>query len=176
MLLAQGLAQSTQRVTGYPYRNPTGLSPAGERLDGFLRPLEYTIDHTDSSRAYVYSTDLVPWYPGKHPAGKGDIRPAADDVEHSWRFFQQEVQLVRPRVIILLGGWAADRYLRRYGAGPLKAGLTESAGKRFESSVAGHPIAAVVAFHPSAVWGRFEVSGRESWLRAVETVQQLLAR
>ena len=69
LLLAQGLAQGTQRVTGYPYRAPHGLSPAGLRLDAFLRPLGHTIDHTDSTRRYAYSTDLVPWFPGKAAVG-----------------------------------------------------------------------------------------------------------
>lgn len=175
MLLAQGLAQSTQRVTGYPYRKPIGLSPTGERLDGFLRPLGYTIDHTDSSRVYAYSTDLVPWYPGKNPSGKGDLRPTSDEVEQCWRFFEREVDLVSPRAIILLGGWAADRYLRRYGARPLDTGLAQAGGRRFESSVAGHRVTAVVAFHPSAVWGKFQAPGQESWDRAVDTLSQLLA-
>lgn len=164
MLLAQGLAQSTQRVTGYPYRAPAGLSPAGRRLDGFLAPLGYTIDHTDKRRTYAYSTDLVPWYPGKHPRGKGDLRPEAADVDLCWEFFEREYELVEPRVVILLGGWAADRFLKRYAAEPpKKLRLEDLGGELFEASLAGRPLVATTAFHPSAVWGKFERVGRESW-------------
>ena len=175
VLLAQGLAQSTQRVTGYPYRKPSGLSPAGHRLDDFLRPLAYTIDHTDSSRVYVYSTDLVPWYPGRNPTGKGDLRPSPADVELCWSYFERECGLVRPRAVVLLGRWAADRYLRRYGRERLGGPLAQAVGRCFETRVNGMDVTAVAAYHPSAIWGAFERVGRENWAGAVAALGPILA-
>jgi uracil-DNA glycosylase family 4 len=157
LLLAQGLAQGTQRVTGYPYRSPTGLSPAGLRLDELLlRPLGYTIDHTDSSRTYVYSTDLIPWYPGRAASGRGDAKPTSEEVELCWRWFEREVALVEPRAIVLLGKEPAVRFLHRYGtAGGVRSRPTlgELTGRVFEAQVGGRPVVAVATVHPSAAWG-----------------------
>jgi uracil-DNA glycosylase len=129
LLLAQGLAQSTQRVTGFPYRKPGGLSDAGRRLDAFLRPLGHTIDHTDGSRLYAYSTDLVPWYPGKD--GKYDVEPTDREIAECWRFFEREVELVTPDAIVLLGRPATRAFLRRY------AGVTVGRSKRTLEAPAG---------------------------------------
>lgn len=166
MLLAQGLAQGTQRVTGYPYRSPSGLSPTGRRLDALLEPLGHTIDHTDEGRSYAYSTDLVPWYPGKNRRGR-DNRPSSDDVAICWRWFERECTLVEPRAVILLGGWASDHFLRRYAVErPAMGRLEDMAGKIFAVTVSRNPFIATPAFHPAAIWGRFEAPGRESWRRA----------
>jgi len=171
LLLAQGLAQSTQRMTGYPYRKRSGLSPAGARLDEFLRPLCHTIDHTDKLRTYAYSTDLVPWYPGKHPRGRGDLRPTTDQIARCWGWFERECELVQPQAIVLLGGWATDHFLRRYSRERLRGTVERAAGRLFQANVAGRPVVATAAYHPSAVWGRYEEAGRKSWARAVAVVR-----
>jgi hypothetical protein len=49
---------------------------------------------------------------------------------------------------------ASDRYLRRYGEGPLGRPLFEAAGKGHETTVNARAIAAAAAYHPSAIWGR----------------------
>lgn len=174
ILLAQGLAQSTQRVTGYPYRRPEGLSQAGRRLDDFLKPLGYTIDHTDETRTYAYSTDLVPWYPGRDPRGKGDLKPSPEEVEHCWRWFEAEVALVEPQAMLLLGLWPADRFLRRYERQRFKGPLSEAATRLYEVEVLGRRIATAIAYHPSAAWGRFEVDARHTWRSAAELLAPVL--
>jgi uracil-DNA glycosylase family 4 len=162
-------------VTGYPYRSPEGLSPAGRLIDGYLRPLGFTIDHLDASRTYVYSTDLVPWYPGKHPRGKGDLRPTAEEVALCWPWFAREVELVQPRAVVLLGGWTADRFLRRYGEEPLGGrGLLDVAGYPSAAAIGGRRVTALAAYHPSAIWGKLEEPGHESWRRTIKVLSQLL--
>jgi uracil-DNA glycosylase family 4 len=174
VLLAQGLAKGTQRVTGYPYRKPGGLSQAGQRLDGFLKPLGYTIDHTAEGRIYAYSTDLVPWYPGRHPRGKGDLRPSARDVNACWEWFERECQLVAPRAVILLGTWAAVGFLRRYSSQRLTGRLEDATGHAFTASIEGNDVIAVAAFHPAAIWGRYEEPGRESWRGVRDVLMPML--
>lgn len=174
MLLGQGLAQSTQRVTGYPYRKPVGLSSAGQRLDDYLKSIGYTIDHTDEKRTYAYSTDLIPWYPGRDPNGKADLRPTADEVALCWQWFERECGVVRPRAIILLGKEAADHYLTRYAHERIDGGLGTVAGRRFKSAVNGLELIAVSAYHPSAVWGSLEQKGQETWREAINALRPYL--
>jgi uracil-DNA glycosylase family 4 len=174
LLLAQGLPKDTQRVTGYPYRERDGLNAAGRRLDGFLSPLGYTIDHTKLGPTYVYSSDLVPWYPGKHPRGRGDRKPSREEVQLCWQFFEREVGLVQPKAVVLLGRWPADLFLRRYASEPLRGRLCDIAGRRFVASVDGHRVVATVAFHPAAIWGKFGQIGARTWERAVGALEPVL--
>jgi uracil-DNA glycosylase family 4 len=176
VLLGQGLAESTQRVTGYPYRKPDGLSVAGRRLDAFLRPLGQTIDHSATDRAYVYSTDLVPWYPGKDPRGSGDQRPHREEIDQCWRFFEAEIALVQPRAILLLGRWTAGHFLRKYSDARLTGRLEDASRYGYRARIGSHDVVAVPAFHPAAIWGRFEQAGRTSWRRAVQVLAPILDR
>lgn len=175
VLLGQGLAQSAQRVTGLPYRTVNGLSPAGRRLDSFLKPLGHTIDHTEAGRIYAYSTDLIPWYPGKRPSGKGDLRPTHEQLELCWGWFERECDLVKPQAIMLLGKWPAQCFLRRYSPTKLsQPRFVDVSGAVFEASVHGHDLVAVPTYHPSAIWGRFEEAGRRSWEFAAAALRPIV--
>jgi len=180
MLLAQGLAQGTQRVTGYPYRTPEGLSAAGKRLDEFLRPLGYTIDHTDEARTYAYSTDLVPWFTGKTPDGRHDNEPMDEEIAACWTWFEREVALVEPRGILLLGHPAARHFLNRYAdmrIGRRRPALAELRGQSYPSTVgSANDLTAVVAYHPSAAWGSLQRRAQESYAAAQPLLRTTLAR
>jgi uracil-DNA glycosylase family 4 len=173
LLLAQGLAEGTQRVTGYPYRKRSGLSDAGRRLDGVLRPLGYTIDHTDHGRRYAYSTDLIPWYPGRDERGR-DLKPTDSEVDECCAFFEREVAIVVPKAVVLLGRVAARAFLNRYAGqriGRTRPPLPELGGRAYAAEVGDHRVVAVVAWHPSAAYGKFTDPARVTY----EQAQRLLA-
>lgn len=156
LLLGQGLAKETQRLTGYPYRLPTGLSRGGRRLDGFLSSFRYTIDHTDVTRRYAYSTDLVPWFPGRTKDGRHDLQPSEEEIASCWSWFEREVELVEPSIVILLGFSAAHAFLNRYACmniRPNKSTLADVVGRAFDVEVRACPVTAVAIYHPSAAWG-----------------------
>ena len=177
VLLAQGLARGSQRITGYPYRRPEGLSPGGRRLDAALAPLCHTIDHTNSSRLYGYHTDLVPWYPGKQAGGRYDNVPSEDEISECWHFFEREVKLVAPRAIVLLGLPAARACLNRYSDQHVRraARLPELAANLYDADVEGHAVRMVVAWHPSSAWGKFAEPAAASYTAMQQLVAPLLA-
>jgi len=177
LLLAQGLAQGTQRVTGYPYRAPHGLSPAGGRLDAFLRPLGHTIDHTDSTRRYAYSTDLVPWFPGKAAGGGHDLKPTAAEIEACWSWFEREVEIAEPRAVVLLGREAASSFLRRYVTGERRvrqSSLEGLAGSLYPATLAGHKTPAIVVWHPSSAWGRYSAAAARTYAAGQEALRPIV--
>ena len=53
----------------------------------------------------VYNTELVQCYPGKAPGAKGDRSPTVQEIRTciGKRFFIQELSLIRPKLLILMG-------------------------------------------------------------------------
>ena len=116
-IVGQALGSSTQRLSGIPYCFPDGqLSRTGAKLDRFLNRFGYTINPRSSFRR-AYSSDIVQRYPG--PARGGDRKPTRAEVSNCSGWLQQEMRLVRPKVVILVGSLAGREFLRQYAATPL---------------------------------------------------------
>ncbi len=114
-IVGQALGPNTQRRSGMPYMFPSGdLSPTGRVLDQFVRRLGYTIDPS-STLPYAYSSDVVQRYSGSSAGGGGDRRPTAREVANCSEWLDAELQIVRPRVVLVLGKEPARYFLRARG-------------------------------------------------------------
>src|SRR2546425_9463417 len=65
-----------------------------------------------------YRTSITKCFPGKATSGAGDRRPSPAEVALCAPWLEQELALVRPRVVLLLGTLAIDRL---WGKRPLDA-------------------------------------------------------
>ena len=90
--------------------------------------------------ATFYCASVTRCYPGRVPAGGGDRTPTAREQELCSFWREWELRLLRPRLIVPVGGLAIRRLLG------LKS-LDESIGRRFEL----HEAVAVPLPHPSGV-------------------------
>jgi uracil-DNA glycosylase len=103
--------------------------------------------------ATFYCVSATRCYPGRHPSGRGD-RPATPRELELCRFWLDwELRLLRPRVIVPVGGLAARRLLG-------VARLDDCIGRRFEVGDA----VAVPLPHPS---------GASGWLNSHENRRRL---
>jgi uracil-DNA glycosylase len=98
--------------------------------------------HMDESEFYAtfYCASVTRCYPGRAAKGKGDrtATPREQELCSFWR--EWEFRLLRPSLIVPVGGLALRRLLGR-------TGLADCIGRRFE-----HDVAAVVPLpHPSGV-------------------------
>lgn len=142
-IVGLGLARSTQRLSGFPYRLKDGkLSRTGEVLGDFLARFGYAI-RPGSDLPVAYSTDLVQRWPGPGSGG-GDRRPTRQEVANCADWFDVELRLVRPSVALLLGGDSAKHFLGRYGGGQKPAW-----GEGHDVVVDGGHITAVPVQHPA---------------------------
>jgi uracil-DNA glycosylase family 4 len=57
-----------------------------------------------------YRTAITKCFPGKSPTGSGDRRPSPAEIALCSPWLDQELALLRPRVILLLGGLAINRF------------------------------------------------------------------
>src|SRR3972149_2130929 len=63
-----------------------------------------------------YRTSITKCFPGKAASGAGDRRPSPAEIALCTPWLERELELVRPRVIVLLGQLAIERY---WGKAPL---------------------------------------------------------
>jgi len=103
--------------------------------------------------ATFYCASVTRCYPGKSPSGRGDRVPTRTERELCGFWREQELRLLRPSLIVTVGGLALRALLGR-------ADLTACIGCRFEHE--GVPV--VPLPHPS---------GASGWLNAPENRERL---
>jgi uracil-DNA glycosylase family 4 len=96
----------------------------------------------DTFYATFYCASVTRCYPGRSPAGRGDRTPTPEEQELCAFWREHELRLLRPQLVVTVGGLAARRILgiRR---------LTEAIGERYELADA----AAIPLPHPSGASG-----------------------
>ncbi len=112
------------------------VGPSGELLERVLRELGIARDQ-------VWITNVVKVWPTRRQGRSRRTRPPnAAERRASRPFFEREMAIVRPRVLVLLGGTAAQEVLGR------RLKVNEARGRWFETHL-GAP--ALVTFHPSYI-------------------------
>jgi uracil-DNA glycosylase len=96
----------------------------------------------DSFYATFYCASVTRCYPGKGPAGRGDRTPAPREQELCSFWREWELRLLRPRLIVPVGGLAIRRLLGR-------TNVTECVGERISLGDA----IAIPLPHPSGASG-----------------------
>lgn len=116
--------------------------------------------------ATFYCASVTRCYPGRAPSGRGDRTPSPREQELCAFWQEWELRLLRPALIVTVGGIALARLLgeRR---------LTDCVGERFELGGA----AVVPLPHPSGASGWLnEAANRARLARALGLVRQALDR
>ena len=109
----------------------------------------------DEERFYstFYCSSVTRCYPGRHPSGRGDRPPSPRELELCRFWLDWELRLLRPRLVVPVGGLAIKRVLGI-------SGLADCIGSRFELGDA----VAVPLPHPS---------GASGWLNSLENRKRL---
>jgi uracil-DNA glycosylase len=120
----------------------------------------------DAFYATFYCASVTRCYPGKAPSGNGDRTAAPREQELCSFWHEWELRLIRPELILVVGGLSARRLLGI-------TNLTASIGERYELDGA----AAIPLPHPSGTsrWHNDPVN-RERLARALELVTSELRR
>jgi uracil-DNA glycosylase len=109
-----------------------------------------TIGLTESQfRARVYMAAVCRCFPGK-AAGGGDRVPSNDEVDSCARWLRDEVDLLRPELVIPVGRLAISQVLGS------SLPLTELIGRRRRAEVLGHTCDVIALPHPSGVSAWFK--------------------
>lgn len=82
--------------------------PGGRVLDTWLQRAGFA---PGALRTEVYISALTKCDPGKNPRGGGDRKPSPPELALCRPFLLRELELVRPEVILLVGGMAIEAFL-----------------------------------------------------------------
>jgi uracil-DNA glycosylase len=147
---APGIVEGEERL---PWRGR-----AGQALRRWLELDE------DAFYATFYCASVTRCYPGRAASGRGDRTPSARERELCAFWHRWELELLRPGLIVTVGGLALRQILGR-------PSLTECIGERFD--LAGTPV--IPLPHPSGASGWLNVPANRARLeQAVALVQREL--
>jgi uracil-DNA glycosylase len=149
---APGIVEGQERL---PWRGRAGLA--------LRRWLEL---EEDEFYATFYCASVTRCYPGRAPSGRGDRTPTPREQELCAFWRQWELELLRPRLVVTVGGLALRRLLGF-------TSLTPCIGERFDLD--GTPV--VPLPHPSGASGWLnDAANRERLGRATSLVREELVR
>jgi len=115
-------------------------------------------------RRQVYMTSITKCFPGKGTGG-GDRRPSRAEVDFCRSHLDRQLALIKPELLILVGGLAHERFLPARPLGGLVGRLFDLSGREVERGTHIRPLLVPLP-HPS---------GASRWLNAVEN-RRLLER
>jgi len=101
---------------------PFGYGNGRKRLFDWLGRAGF---EEEEFRSKAYMTSITKCYPGPSPSGKGDRKPDKNEIANCSGFFDRELELIRPALIIPVGQLAISVLL-----GEMK--LSEAVGHKFE--------------------------------------------
>jgi uracil-DNA glycosylase family 4 len=103
---------AVELATGQPFSGRSGAE-----LRRWLAEAGIDEDHLP------YRTAITKCFPGKSPSGSGDRRPSPAEIVLCASWLEQELALLRPRVVLLVGGLAIQRL---WGKVPLEDAVGRS--------------------------------------------------
>jgi uracil-DNA glycosylase len=108
-------------------------------------------------RRQVYMSSITKCFPGKG-AGGGDRRPSHAEVELCRSHLDRQLALIKPELLILVGGLAHERFLPRRPLDELVGRIFDESGREVTGRSRVRPLLVPLP-HPS---------GASRWLNAVE--------
>ena len=131
------------------------VGPAGKLLDRMLVAIGL-------ARSDVYITNILPWRP------PGNRSPTDAEIAACLPFIERHIELVAPRLLVLVGGTAAKTLLGT------RDGIMKLRGRWFtyESVHMAAPIPARAIFHPAYLL-RSPAQKREAWIDLIAIRRRL---
>jgi uracil-DNA glycosylase len=98
---------------------------AGKELDRWM--VRAGFESAEQFRHATYIAALMRCFPGRNPRGSGDLRPPPKGIANCAHWLEAELEMLRPRVLILVGQLAIARFL---GPGALEDRVGKTFGTR----------------------------------------------
>lgn len=139
MLIGEAPGEEEDR-SGRPF-----IGRAGQLLEKMISAVGFTRDQ-------VYITNVLPWRP------PGNRTPKVDEVATCLPFLMRHIEIVQPKLLLLLGGPSAKALLGK------EESVTRMRGIWWEYHSPGlpAPLPALVTYHPAYLL-RTPLAKRESW-------------
>jgi len=104
--------------------------------------LDETLSEVGLSRGEVYITNILKCRP---PENRD---PLAYEIMNCTPFLDQQIQIIKPRLIVTLGRHSSSYILSKAGIGV--EGITQLHGRTFETRLLGFRVLVIPTYHPAA--------------------------
>jgi uracil-DNA glycosylase len=132
-----------EEVLGKPFAHTAGKT--------LFKWFNESIGATENEvREMIYFTAVARCFPGKAKSGKGDRPPSKLEIENCSTHLKNEINLIKPDVIIAVGKIAISELLKGEGKKAAES-LDNLVGKTFETKIFGRNIKVIPLPHPSGV-------------------------
>jgi len=113
VLLAQAPSNCGVLVSGVHWVDREGRlrSPGGTFLDSYLRRIGYSIDPAESRLPRPYTSNVLHCWPGRGTNKNRDRPPTRKQLENCRRWWKDELEVLKPKAIVLLGKPAAHAFI-----------------------------------------------------------------
>jgi len=109
-LMAQAPSENGVRKSGIHWvdRNGKVRHPGGTFLDKYLRSIGYSVGLPDRQYLRPYTTNVLHCWTGR--SGKRDRSPSKEELRNCKIWWLRELQIIRPKVLVLLGKPASEAF------------------------------------------------------------------
>jgi uracil-DNA glycosylase family 4 len=104
---------------------------AGRELERWM--LRAGFESDDHFRSLTYVTSVTKCFPGKARSGAGDRRPSRAEVDLCRPWLEAQLEMVQPRLVLLVGTLAIDEFLPGRPLESLVGRLFDSGGHEIHS-------------------------------------------
>lgn len=156
LLMAQAPSESGVRKSGIHWVDEDGRirRPGGVFLDKYLKQLGYSVDPEAKKLARPYTTNVLHCWTGRN--GERDRQPTNNELQNCKPWWHREIELVKPRVLILFGKPATESFSAACGDHRSFGELLTNQGE--EMRFGKLPVRRYVLPHPTAPYvGKSEI-------------------
>ena len=173
ILMAQAPSEHGVRISGVHWVDSKGnlRPPGGTYLEAYLRRVGFSIDPREKVLPRPYTTNVLQCWPGA--GAKRDRAPSAAELKNCSRWWQEELRLLHPKALLLLGKPAAEGFLAATNSAESFNVLLEQQGRSFD--FAGYSVPVFAVPHPTAPYRGVRGGRGEYYERAFAALRQQLA-
>jgi uracil-DNA glycosylase len=140
---------------------------AGRRLFKWLSSIGLS---ESTLRRNAYITAVTKCYPGRSRSGTGDRKPAPWEVAHCAPYLDRALELLKPRVVVPIGGLAVERLLE-------ERSMSDTIGREYRRDLPGGEAWLIPLPHPSGASPWAHLPGNKRKLaRALSRLRSRLKR
>ena len=109
-LMAQAPSEGGIRMSGIHWVGGDGKlrRPGGTFLDKYLQAVGYSVGPMQNSLPRPYTTNVLHCWTGR--SGVRDRRPSKEELRNCKQWWVKELQVIQPRVLVLLGKPASEAF------------------------------------------------------------------
>ncbi len=111
VLMAQAPGACGVRISGVHWNKEDGtLTKGGIFLDKYLTLINYSVNRHNITIPRPYTTNVLQCWTGRDRNGKRDRSPESEELNYCKRWWRRELEIIRPKIIVLLGAPAIEYF------------------------------------------------------------------